>query len=196
MNWIGLVWKSLCKYRVFEWLKISQSDSYFTECGRKTIALARMEAYRLGHDYVGSEHILLALLRLRFGVTSKILHKMGLNLAIVREAVRKHGRVGYKKKPLGNVPFTERVKQLLVLADEETNRLNHPKVGSGHILLGLQQLDDGEANRVLNSLGVDLGNYREEILSELRIDAGVENATISEEVEVPDEDSAGSSEAH
>jgi ATP-dependent Clp protease ATP-binding subunit ClpC len=131
------------------------------------LALARKEADRFHHNYVGTEHLLLGLINLGQGVAVNVLQKMGLDLDTVRGAVEQQVGTGPEAKPAGNVPYTPRVKKVLSLAGKEAKSLNHSYVGTEHILLGLLREGEGVAARVLKSLEVDVERCRAEILSEL-----------------------------
>ena len=141
--------------------------SNFTPRAQQVLALARKEADRFHHNYVGTEHLLLGLINLGQGVAVNVLQKMGLDLDSVRQAVDEQVGLGPEAKPSGNVPYTPRVKKVLALAGKEAKGLNHSYVGTEHILLGLLREGEGVAARVLKSLGVDVERCRNEILSEL-----------------------------
>ncbi len=139
----------------------------FTPRAQQVLALARKEADRFHHNYVGTEHLLLGLINLGQGVAVNVLQKMGLDLVTVRSAVEKQVGMGQETKPSGNIPFTPRVKKVLALASKEAKNLNHSYVGTEHILLGLLREGEGVAAQVLKSLDVDIERTRNEILSEL-----------------------------
>ena len=139
----------------------------FTPRAQQVLALARKEADRFHHNYVGTEHLLLGLINLGQGVAVNVLQKMGLDLETVRAAVEKQVGTGPETKPTGNIPYTPRVKKVLALAGKEAKALNHSYVGTEHILLGLLREGEGVAARVLKSLDVDIERCRNEILSEL-----------------------------
>lgn len=139
----------------------------FTPRAQQVLALARKEADRFHHNYVGTEHLLLGLINLGQGVAVNVLQKMGLDLQTVRAAVEKQVGTGPESKPSGNIPYTPRVKKVLALAGKEAKALNHSYVGTEHILLGLLREGEGVAARVLKSLEVDIERCRNEILSEL-----------------------------
>jgi ATP-dependent Clp protease ATP-binding subunit ClpC len=139
----------------------------FTPRAQQVLALARKEADRFHHNYVGTEHILLGLIKLGQGVAVSVLQKMGLDLETVRAAVEKQVGTGQESKPPGTMPFTPRVKKVLALAGKEAKTLNHSYVGTEHILLGLLREGEGVAARVLKSLDVDIERTRSEILREL-----------------------------
>lgn len=139
----------------------------FTPRAQQVLALARKEADRFNHNYVGTEHILLGLIKLGQGVAVQVLQKMGLDLETVRMEVEKHVGSGPESKVSGNIPYTPRVKKVLALAGKEAKALNHSYVGTEHILLGLLREGDGVAARVLKSLDIDIERVRNEVLKEL-----------------------------
>ena len=139
----------------------------FTPRAQQVLALARKEADRFHHNYVGTEHILLGLIKLGQGVAVSVLQKMGLDLETVRAAVEKQVGTGTETKTAGSSPYTPRVKKVLALAGKEAKTLNHSYVGTEHILLGLLREGEGVAARVLRSLDVDIERTRQEILREL-----------------------------
>ncbi|MEO0795032.1 MAG: ATP-dependent Clp protease ATP-binding subunit [Verrucomicrobiota bacterium] len=139
----------------------------FTPRAQQVLALARKEADRFHHNYVGTEHLLLGLINLGQGVAVNVLQKMGLDLDTVRAAVEKQVGTGPESKPTGSIPYTPRVKKVLALAGKEAKSLNHSYIGTEHILLGLLREGEGVAARVLKSLDVDIERCRNEILSEL-----------------------------
>ncbi|HEY4249427.1 MAG TPA: ATP-dependent Clp protease ATP-binding subunit [Lacunisphaera sp.] len=140
----------------------------FTPRAQQVLALARKEADRFHHNYVGTEHLLLGLIKLGQGVAVSVLQKMGLDLETVRGEVEKQVGVGQESKtPVGSIPYTPRVKKVLALAGKEAKALNHSYVGTEHILLGLLREGEGVAARVLKTLEVDIERTRNEILREL-----------------------------
>ena len=139
----------------------------FTPRAQQVLALARKEADRFNHNYVGTEHLLLGLIKLGQGVAVNVLQKMGLDLETVRMEVEKQVGSGPETKMVGNIPYTPRVKKVLALAGKEAKALNHSYVGTEHILLGLLREGDGVAARVLKSLEIDIESTRNEILKEL-----------------------------
>src|SRR5436189_535048 len=139
----------------------------FTPRAQQVLALARKEADRFNHNYVGTEHLLLGLIKLGQGVAVNVLQKMGLDLETVRMEVEKQVGSGPETKMVGNVPYTPRVKKVLALAGKEAKALNHSYVGTENILLALLREGEGVAARVLKSLEVDIERTRNEILKEL-----------------------------
>src|SRR3989442_15116407 len=139
----------------------------FTPRAQQVLALARKEADRFNHNFVGTEHLLLGLIKLGQGVAVNVLQKLGLDLETVRMEVEKQVGTGPDQKMIGNIPYTPRVKKVLALAAKEAKALNHTYVGTEHILLGLLREGDGVAARVLKNLDVDIEVTRQHILREL-----------------------------
>src|SRR5262252_7067556 len=139
----------------------------FTPRAKEVMALALKEAKRLNHAYVGTEHLLLGLIKLGQGVAVKVLQRMGLDLERVRIEVEQHIGPHPEAKMVGNIPYTPRAKKALALAGKEAEALKQSYVGTEHILLGLLREGEGIAARVLRSLEVDLARTRNEILKEL-----------------------------
>jgi len=144
-----------------------EAMSNFTPRAQQVLALARKEADRFNHNFVGTEHLLLGLIKLGQGVAVNVLQKMGMDLETVRMEVEKQVGTGPDQKMIGNIPYTPRVKKVLALAAKEAKALNHTYVGTEHILLGLLREGDGVAARVLKNLDVDIEQTRQEILKEL-----------------------------
>jgi ATP-dependent Clp protease ATP-binding subunit ClpC len=144
-----------------------ESMQNFTPRAQQVLALARKEADRFNHNFVGTEHLLLGLIKLGQGVAVNVLQKLGLDLETVRMEVEKQVGTGPDQKMIGNIPYTPRVKKVLALASKEAKNLNHTYVGTEHILLGLLREGDGVAARVLKNLDVDIEQTRQEILKEL-----------------------------
>jgi ATP-dependent Clp protease ATP-binding subunit ClpC len=139
----------------------------FTPRAQQVLALARKEADRFNHNYVGTEHLLLGLINLGQGVAISVLQKLGLDLETVRAAVVKQVGAGTEAKSNGAIPYTPRVKKVLALAAREAKALNHSYIGTEHILLGLLREGEGVAARVLKALQIDIERCRNEILAEL-----------------------------
>ena len=154
--------------------------SNFTPRAQQVLALARKEADRFNHNFVGTEHLLLGLIKLGQGVAVNVLQKMGLDLETVRMEVEKQVGSGPDQKMIGNIPYTPRVKKVLQLAQKEAKALNHTYVGTEHILLGLLREGDGVAARVLKSLDVDIEQCRGEVLKELDPNFQAEEAAVPE----------------
>src|ERR1700738_1887913 len=135
----------------------------FTPRAHQVLALALKEAKRFNHNYVGTEHLLLGLIKLREGVAVNVLQKMGLDLESVRVEVEKHVGPRPETKMIGNIPYTPRVKKVLALAGKEAQALHHSYVGTEHLLLGLLREGEGVAAQVLKSLEVDPARTRNEV---------------------------------
>lgn len=139
----------------------------FTPRAQQVLALARKEADRFNHNYVGTEHLLLGLIKLGQGVAVSVLERLGLDLDTVRIEVEKEVGTGPDSKITGSVAYTPRVKKVLALANKEAKSLNHSYVGTEHLLLGLLREGEGIAARVLQRLDIDIQSTRNEILSEI-----------------------------
>ena len=135
----------------------------FTERARKVILLAKEEAKRFNHDYIGTEHILLGLIREGEGVAAVVLQKMGLSLQQIRLEIEKIVKPGTSTAVLGDIPFTPKAKKAIELSGEEARALGHNYIGTEHILLGLIKEGEGVASQVLLNLGLDLDKVRQEI---------------------------------
>ncbi|MCX5709788.1 MAG: ATP-dependent Clp protease ATP-binding subunit [Candidatus Omnitrophica bacterium] len=136
----------------------------FTERARKVIILAKEEARRFNHDYIGTEHILLGLIREGEGVAAAVLQKMGVSLENIRIEIEKLVQPGPSTQIIGDIPFTPRAKKALELAAEEARSLGHNYIGTEHILLGLIREGEGIASQVLLNLGMDLNGVRNEVM--------------------------------
>ncbi len=136
----------------------------FTERARKVIILAKEEARRFNHDYIGTEHILLGLIREGEGVAAAVLQKMGLSLENIRLEIEKLVQPGPATQIMGDIPFTPRAKKALELAAEEARALGHNYIGTEHLLLGLIREGEGVASQVLLNLGLDLERVRNEVM--------------------------------
>lgn len=133
----------------------------FTERGRRVIIYAREEAERRNNDYLGTEHLLLALLREEDSIPVAILRKMGLSVEEIRFEVERNITVGNNLLTFGEIPFTPRVKKVLELAIEEARLLGHNYIGNEHLLLGLIREDEGIGGKILRSLGANLLGARQ-----------------------------------
>jgi ATP-dependent Clp protease ATP-binding subunit ClpC len=136
----------------------------FTERARKVIILAKEEARRFNHDYIGTEHILLGLIREGEGVAAAVLQKMGVSLENIRLEIEKLVQPGPTTQIIGDIPFTPRAKKALELAAEEARALGHNYIGTEHLLLGLIREGEGIASQVLLNLGLDLNTVRNEVM--------------------------------
>ena len=137
----------------------------FTERVRKVLAMAREEAFRLKHEYVGTEHILLGLIREGEGVAAAVLQNLRIDLDDVVEGIESHVKKGIAKELNGpDLPYTTRAKRVLECAMAEAHELGHDYVGTEHLLLGLLREERGIAAQVLTHLGAELDTVRAETL--------------------------------
>ena len=139
----------------------------FTPRAQQVLAHARREADRFNHHYIGTEHLLLGLLKLGKGVAVTILENLGVELNAVRQQVEQQIGRGTEPQAEGNIPYTPRVRKVLALANREAQELNHTYVGTEHLLLGLIRDGDGVAGQILRHFGVDLEQARRELLDVL-----------------------------
>ena len=138
----------------------------FTDRARKVMALANQEAQRFNHDYIGTEHILLGLVKEGSGVGANVLKNLNVDLRRVRMEVERLVRSGPEVvSGMGKLPQTPRAKRVIEYAIEEARNLNHNYVGTEHLLLGLLREQDGVAAQVLQNLGLKLEEVREEVLN-------------------------------
>ena len=144
----------------------------FTDRARKVMALANQEAQRFNHEYIGTEHILLGLVKEGSGVGANVLKNLEVDLRKVRLEVEKLVKSGPDMVTMGKLPQTPRAKKVIEYAIEEARNLNHNYVGTEHLLLGLLREHEGVAAQVLMNLGLKLEEVREEVLNLLG--AGVE----------------------
>ncbi len=133
----------------------------FTERGRKIIIYAKEEAERRQNDYLGTEHLLLAILREEDSLPVAILKKMGLSIEDLRLEIERNLPLGNNILTFGDVPFTPRAKKVLELAVEEARLLGHSYIGSEHLLLGLVREDEGIAGKILRNFGANLLGARQ-----------------------------------
>ena len=130
------------------------------------MSFAQDEARRLNHNFVGTEHVLLGLIKLGHGAAFAVLKQTGLNLESVRTTVVKCVGSGPERKLAGAIPYTPRVKNALALARKESGTLNHSHIGTKHVLLGLLREGGGIAARVLKPFPVNIERTCDEILKE------------------------------
>ncbi|MFN0057463.1 MAG: ATP-dependent Clp protease ATP-binding subunit [Planctomycetota bacterium] len=153
----------------------------FTDRARKVMALARKEAQRFNHDFIGTEHILLGLIQEGSGVAANVLKNLGVDSNKIRADIEQHVQSGPSMVTMGQLPFTPRAKKVLELSQEEANELGHNYIGTEHLLLGLIRENDGVAAQVLMDLGVKLEDVKAEVLELLGADVNANN----EESSVP-----------
>ncbi len=137
----------------------------FTDRARKVMALANQEAQRFNHEYIGTEHILLGLVKEGSGVGANVLKNLEVDLRKVRLEVEKLVKSGPETVTMGKLPQTPRAKKVIEYAIEEARNLNHNYVGTEHLLLGLLREQDGVAAQVLMNLSLRLEDVREEVLN-------------------------------
>ncbi len=136
----------------------------FTERARKVIVLAKEEAKRFNHDYIGTEHILLGLIKEGESVAAAVLQNLGLSLDTIRLEVEKLVQFGPSTIVSGDIPFTPKAKKVIELAMDEARRLGHNYIGTEHLLLGLIKEGEGVASHVLMNVGLDLNKVRSEVI--------------------------------
>ena len=136
----------------------------FTDRAKKVMNLARQEAQRFNHEYLGTEHILLGLVQEGSGVAANVLKNMAIDLSKIRNEVEKIVKTGPSMVTMGQLPFTPRAKKVLELSMEEASNLGHNYIGTEHLLLGLIKENEGIAAQVLLNLGIKLEDVREEVL--------------------------------
>lgn len=146
--------------------EIEEALRNLTPRAQHVLKLSRQEASRHNHNFVGTEHLLLAMIALGQGGAFDVLKKIGLDLEIVRSEVEKNIAVGPDQKLIGNIPYTPRVKKILGLAANEASTLNHKCIGTEHILMGMIREGDGVAARVLFNLGLNPERTRKQIVEE------------------------------
>src|SRR6202040_1643113 len=139
----------------------------FTNRAKQVIKLAKKEAQRLNHNYLGTEHVLLGLLKLGQGVAVNVLRNLNIDFETVRSEVEKLVGYGPEIQVYGDPALTGKVKKVFEYANEEASNLNHNYVGTEHLLLGLLRQTDGVAAQVLENLNVNLKEVRKEVLKEL-----------------------------
>jgi len=144
----------------------------FTERVRRVIYLARDEANRLQHDYIGTEHLLLGIIRLGEGIAAEVLQRLEVDPEQIQQAIENMVKPSGGTLTLGEIPLTPRAKRVLELSVEEARLLGHSYVGTEHLLLGLIREGEGVAARVLLELGVDRKRVREEIMKSLARSGG------------------------
>jgi len=165
----------------------------FTDRAKKVMNLARQEAQRFNHEYLGTEHILLGLVQEGSGVAANVLRNMTIDLAKIRTEVEKLVKTGPSMVTMGQLPFTPRAKKVLELSMEEAGNLGHNYIGTEHLLLGLIKENEGIAAKVLTNLGVKLEDVREEVLEFLGAEHGEEEEEEQGEQPVGQQQQAGQS---
>src|SRR6188472_2639881 len=156
----------------------------FTDRARKVMQLANQEAQRFNHEYIGTEHILLGLVKEGSGVAANVLKNLDVDLRKIRLEVEKIVQAGPDMVTMGRLPQTPRAKKVIEYSIEEARNLNHNYVGTEHLLLGLLREQEGVAAQVLMNLGLKLEDVREEVLNLL-------GHNMSESSEGPNEGNGG-----
>ena len=162
-----------------------------TDRARKVMALANQEAQRFNHEYIGTEHILLGLVKEGSGVGANVLKHLEIDLRKVRLEVEKLVKSGPDMVTMGKLPQTPRAKKVIEYAIEEARSLNHNYVGTEHLLLGLLREQDGVAAQVLMNLGLKLDDVREEVLNLLGAGVDSDAEINGEEEEMQSESDGG-----
>jgi ATP-dependent Clp protease ATP-binding subunit ClpC len=163
----------------------------FTERVRKVMYLAREEAGRLHHDYIGTEHLLLGIVREGEGIAATVLSNLGFDLDLIRQAVENMVSGSGGTLTIGEIPFTPRAKRVLELSVEEARLLGHNYVGTEHLLLGLIREGEGVAARVLMELGADKKKIKEETLKLLGSQPSAAHSSAPQKSETPALDQFG-----
>ncbi len=164
-----------------------------TDRARKVMALANQEAQRFNHEYIGTEHILLVLVKEGSGVGANVLKNLSIDLRKVRLEVEKLVKSGPEMVTMGKLPQTPRAKKVIEYAIEEARNLNHNYVGTEHLLLGLLREQDGVAAQVLLNLGLKLEEVREEVLNLLGAGGDSEQENAPQAAEAPGPETAEAS---
>lgn len=165
MNWFQRAKECLSRWKAMPEGIVDEPN--FTPRSRHVFDLARKEAERLNHNFVGTEHVLLGLIGLGSGVAANVLIKQGFTLEAVRAAVERS--IGKGKEPLLTkpIPFTPRVKRLIKRAESEAKRFRHTYLGTEHLCLSLLAEKDGLSAQLIKDLGFDTDIAREEIEKEM-----------------------------
>ncbi|PWM81805.1 MAG: hypothetical protein DBX90_06840, partial [Lentisphaerae bacterium] len=141
-----------------------------TPRARQILLLARQEAERFNHDYIGTEHLLLGILALNEGVAVSVLKSLGLNLQQLRLEVEKSCGVGGATQTAGPMPLSPRLKRVLVFAAQEAQAMNYNFIGTEHLLLAILKEGESQAARILQNLNVNLDEVRQTIIKTLDSD--------------------------
>jgi hypothetical protein len=136
----------------------------FTDAAKKVMSYARHEAMQLHHEYIGTEHLLLGLVRENSGVAANVLQNRNIDLEKIRHEVEQIVKPGPSMASMSQLPFTPRAKKVLELSMEEASQLRHNYLGTEHLLLGLIRENEGIAAQVMMNLGVKLEEVREDVL--------------------------------
>ncbi len=147
----------------------------FTDRARRVMALARKEAQRFNHDFIGTEHVLLGLIQEGSGVAANVLKNLGVETEKIRREIEKNVQSGPSMVTMGQLPFTPRAKKVLELSMEEAHELGHNYIGTEHLLLGLIRENDGVAAQVLLDLNLKLEDVREAVLDLLGAESSMQS---------------------
>ncbi len=196
--WLAVVWlfdqgsTILTAENGFPNIRYSRNAMFerFTDRARKVMALANQEAQRFNHEYIGTEHILLGLVKEGSGVGANVLKNLEVDLRKVRLEVEKLVKSGPDMVTMGKLPQTPRAKKVIEYAIEEARSLNHNYVGTEHLLLGLLREHEGVAAQVLMNLGLKLDEVREEVLNLLGAGGDPEDSTAKSASAAPGADPA------
>jgi ATP-dependent Clp protease ATP-binding subunit ClpC len=156
----------------------------FTDRGRRVVVLAQEESRLLDHDYIGTEHLLLALSHEGEGVAARVLKDSGVELTALRAEVERRVPRG-DGQPAGHIPFTPRAKKVLELSLREALSLGHNYIGTEHLLLGLLREEEGVAAQVLTGMGLELEAVRRRVVETLDTVGGTRAGSPVEAVEPP-----------
>lgn len=157
----------------------------FTDRARKVMQLANQEAQGFNHEYIGTEHILLGLVREGTGVAAQVLADFNLDLGRIRREVERVVSPGPDMVTIGKLPQTPRAKKVIELAITEARTLGHDYIGTEHMLLGLLAEHEGVAAQVLLNLGLELGSVREAVLNLLGVAQAVQATSAPELAVLP-----------
>ena len=172
----------ILKYRALYHLhdEGGMSGYIFTERLRKVLAMSRRAAHRLGHEYVGTEHILLGLIREGEGVAAAVLQSLTVDLEEIQQKIEETVKKGKAQQGTGpDLPYTSRAKKVLELAMSEARELNHSYVGTEHLLLGLLREEKGIAAQVLTDANLDVASARAKVLRRLGDDSAPSGSVIA-----------------
>ncbi len=167
MNWLKRFWKGLTEPGQGSRPLVEGDLSNFTPRAQQVLALARKEAGRFNHNFVGTEHLLLGLIALGQGVAVNVLRNMGVVVENLQIDVEKQIRARPDEEIVGDIPINPCARNVLLLAAKEAKALHHSYVGTEHILLGLMHESDCVPNKILASVGVNIEATRREVLKEV-----------------------------
>jgi ATP-dependent Clp protease ATP-binding subunit ClpC len=165
MNWFESAKELLAKWKAGG-LASNGRWGRFTPRAQQSVRLAAEEARKLNHNFIGTEHVLLGLIKLNQGVAFNVLKQFGVDFEKAHTEVEKLVGAGSESLKNFSIPFTPRTRRVLDLAEKEAAQLKHTYVGPEHILLALLQ-EDGVAQKVFKNFGVDIKKLKKEILNEL-----------------------------